>query len=392
MNFDLSEEQQMLRDSALRYLGREYAFAARRRTAADGGFDAARWRGFGEMGWLAAPFPEAAGGLGGGPQAVMVLMEAFGRHLVLEPYLWTVVVGGQLLLQGAAAERREPWLAALLAGTAQWSVGAVEDAHAPGWARVATRAQRHGGTYRLSGAKAFAPNAPLADRIVVSARTAGGRDDAEGITLFAVDRRARGVTVAPFRTQDGQTAARVTLDDVAVDALDILGTPDQGLALLEQAFDHGLAAVCAEAIGSADRLIEATSTYLKTREQYGGPLSRLQVLQHRLADMYVAAEMSRSMTCVATLSLEGAAEPRARNASAARMYVLPAVRGIAQAAVQLHGGMGMSVDFEIGHHLARNLCAGVSFGDEGWHLDRYRQLTPRATRPAGLPDFEASPR
>ncbi|MBL8662121.1 MAG: acyl-CoA dehydrogenase family protein, partial [Candidatus Odyssella sp.] len=292
MQFAFTDEQKLLADSVARFVAKDYPFEARRKLmAGDEGWSRDTWKAFAELGWLAAPFGEEQGGLGGGPVEAAIVMEGFGKGLVLEPYLPTVVLGGSLLAAGG----RRDLVAALAEGGLQLSLAWVEPKARFDLARVETRAARTNGGFALSGRKGVAFNAASADWIVVPARTAGGVDEKQGITLFLVPKGAKGLTLRPYRTVDGQRAAEVTLENVTLGPDAVLGEVDWGHPLLEAAIDRGIAAVCAEAAGIMAHMVATTRDYLKTRKQFGVPLASFQVLQHRSVDMYVLSEQAASM-------------------------------------------------------------------------------------------------
>jgi alkylation response protein AidB-like acyl-CoA dehydrogenase len=369
MDFSLSSDQQMLRDSVQRYLQQEYDYHRRTEILRAGGFSAKVWQDFARFGWLGAALPEEAGGFGGGPEEAAILMEAFGRHIVLEPYLWTVVVGGALLQHGLAGERRGQLLEQLVAGELQLAVAALEDDVGQNFSRIETQATANAQGWSLSGRKAVVPNGGIADKFFVSARTT------DGLTLFLVDRDAPGVALRSYRTNDGQTAAELTLADVQVAREGLVGEPGGAVELLTLAADHGGAAVCAEVVGSAAYLVDTTCEYLKTREQYGAPLAKFQVLQHKLADMYVAVELARSMAHVAAAALGKPQAERMREVSAARLQAIRCARLVARDAVQMHGGMGMSEELDVSAHFKRLTLSTLQFGDEAFHLARMAALS-----------------
>jgi alkylation response protein AidB-like acyl-CoA dehydrogenase len=370
LDFDLSPDQQMLRDSAQRYLQQEYDYRTRGRSLETGGFSGRTWRDFAEFGWLGAALPEEAGGFGGGPVEAAILMEAMGRHAVLEPYLQTVVLGGALLqFSDLPEDRRSGLLQRLVAGDLQLAVAALESDVGQDFERVGTKAVATPGGWALHGRKPVVANGPLADAFFVSARTAGG------LALFLVEKEAPGLRVRPYRSNDGQTAAELRFDAVAVRSQDVAAAPGAAATLLSLAADHGAAALCAEVVGSSAYLVDATCEYLKTREQYGAPLAKFQVLQHKLADMYVQVELARSMVYVAAAALSKPAGPRMREISAARLQSIDCARLAGREAVQMHGGMGMSQELDISAHFQRLTMTTLQFGDRPFHLARMAALS-----------------
>jgi alkylation response protein AidB-like acyl-CoA dehydrogenase len=369
VDFDLSSDQQMLRDSVQRYLQQEYDYQQREKILRAGGFSRDVWRDFAGFGWLGAALPEDAGGFGGGPVEAGILMLAFGRHLVLEPYLSTVVVGGALLQHGLPADRRTALLERLVAGELQIALAASEDDVGYGFERIATVAHPQGTGWTLRGRKAVVANGGIADLFLVTAKI--GKE----LALFAVDRAAAGVQVRGYRGNDGQGCAELTLTDVAVTVTDHIGKPGGVIDLLELTADHASAALCAEVVGSSAYLVETTCEYLKTREQYGAPLAKFQVLQHKLADMVVAVELARSMAHVAAAALSKPAPERMRDISAARLQAIRCARLVGREAVQMHGGMGVSEELDVSAHFKRLTVSSLQFGDEAYHLARLAALS-----------------
>lgn len=377
MHGGLSEDQALLKDSAERFIEKEYGFETRRALAASAeGFSRENWRRFAEFGWLAAPLPEAHGGLGGTALHLAVLMEAFGRGLVVEPYLASVVLGGGLLAEGGDAEQQARLLPALAGGELMLAFAYAEPQSRFDLADVETRAERDGGGFRLTGRKSVVFHAATADKIIVSARSAGAARDREGLSLFLLDREAPGLTLRPYATVDGLRAAEVTLDGVKAARDSVIGELDAALPLIEAAVDRAIIAVSAEAAGAMDVLVGITRDYLKTRVQFGVPIGSFQVLQHRVVEMFAAAELSRALTYRAAAALQAAdALHRARAASAAKVQACKAGRLIGQEAIQLHGGMGMTDELAVGHYFKRLTTIGALFGDLDHHLRRFAALS-----------------
>lgn len=370
MDFSYSSDQQMLRDSVQRYLQDQYSYTRRDKILRSGGYSAEVWRDFASFGWLGAGLPEDAAGYGGGAEEVAILAEAMGRHVVLEPYIWTAVVGAALVREGFSGERRMAMLEQLVAGELHLALAATEGDVGQDFSRVTTEARTDDSGWSLTGRKPVVPNGGIADQFFVTARAP------EGISLFAVRRDAPGLGIRTYRSNDGQTLAELTLEGVRVGPDDRLSEPGvPTLALLELAADHGSAAVCAEVVGSCAWLVETTCTYLKTREQYGAPLAKFQVLQHKLADMYVAVELARSMAHVAAAALNKAPTDRMREVSAARLQSIRCARLVGRDAVQMHGGMGMSQELDVSAHFQRLTMSTLQFGDEVSHLARMARLS-----------------
>ena len=378
MNFSFTEEQQLLRDSVEKLVEAEYPFEVRREGAAsEAGFGRGLWRKFAELGWLGLGLPEDAGGVGGGPVETAVVMEVLGSALAVEPYLATVVMGGDLLKRSGAAQHGR--LARLAAGELQLAFGFAERQSRYELANVETRAEPDGDGYRLTGTKSVVFNVPAADVVAVSARTAGESRDREGLTVFAVDANAPGLHVRGYATMDGGRAGEVDLDGVRAGPGEVLGRPGEGITVVEGAVYAGIAGTCAEAAGIMTRMHRDTIEYLKHREQFGSALSRFQALQHRLVDMYMACELSRSMAYMAAVRL---ADPQTEDAelrraiAAAKVQIGRAGRFVGENAIQLHGGMGMTDEMPISHYFKRLILIDSQFGDADHHLREMAETTP----------------
>ena len=376
MNFNLSEEQELLKASVERFVRENYSLDQRRALVASAdGYGPHHWRQMAELGWLGVSISEAHGGIGGGPVEVMVLMEAFGTGLVLEPFLSSIVLGGTLIGQAGTQVQKSSLLPALTAGELRLGFAYAEPQSGYDLFDVETKARRSGDSWILDGHKGVVLYAAAADKIVVSARSAGAARDRNGIGLFLVDATAPGLARRDYVTNDGQRASEVTLDHVVVTDDAVLGDPQDALGAIEHAAEHAIAALCAEAVGCMSVLVDTTNEYLKTREQFGRPIGRFQVLQHRMVDMFIALEEARSMTYLVTLKLdeEDAAERR-RVASGAKMMIGRHGRFIGQQSVQLHGGMGMTEDMHVGHYFKRLTMVDVMLGDHRYHLKRYADV------------------
>jgi alkylation response protein AidB-like acyl-CoA dehydrogenase len=376
MDIQFTDEQQLLRDSIQRLLRDRYDFDTRRKIiATEDGWSRKHWDAFAELGLLAAPFPEDYGGLGAGPLASMIVMQEFGRNLVVEPFFETVVLAGGLLAQAGSSAQREEFLPEIAAGKATWALAWAEGRSRYDLNHVATTAARHGDEYVLSGAKAAVIGAPWADRLVVSARTSGDPRDRRGVSLFIVDRQSANLHLQSFKTIDGRRAAEITLGDVRVPASRILGEEGQGVAALEACRDRAIAALCAEAVGAMTELNSATLEYTKTRKQFGVALGSFQVLQHRMVDMFIALQESISLTQHLNLTLAADEAGCSRLASGAKSKVGEAARFVGEQAIQLHGGMGMSDELNVGHYFKRIVAINIQFGDPTYHLLRYARET-----------------
>ncbi|MFZ4407844.1 MAG: acyl-CoA dehydrogenase family protein [Paracraurococcus sp.] len=372
MDFDLTDDQRLLGDSVTRLLAAEYGFEQRKallKTPA--GFSEKLWSQYAELGLLGLPIPEDYGGFGGGPVDVMLLMQAFGRHLVLEPYLATVVLGVTALrLAGTEAQQGEI-LPEVAAGSMKLAFAHYERQARYDLTDILTTAKPNADGFVLEGAKSVVLHGDCADRLIISARTSGGRDDADGISLFLVDANARGLARRGYTLRDGTRAAELSLSGVQVPRDALLGEADNALPVIQRVVEAGIAATGAEVIGTMEAMQAMTLDYLKTRQQFGKPIGENQALQHRAAEMLVAMEQGRSMAMLATMSLEeeDAAE-RARSISMAKVGVGQAGRFVSQNAVQLHGGIGMTEEYAVGHFFRRVMVIEHLFGDTAMHLDR----------------------
>jgi len=377
MNFEFSDEQQQLHDSVDRYLTQQYGFDKFRAIVeSDAGWDKSMWSGLADLGVLAINVPAEQGGLGFGPLETLAMMGTCGRSLVLEPVLSSAVIATAALKPFSAETAAADLLGKLASGQNIAVLAHFEgdSRFDPQW--VSSRARRSGENYVLDGHKAVVMHAPAADVLLVSARTAGAPQDAAGVSLFRVPRDIPGLTLDAYPTIDGQRAADVYLQEVAVPASNRLGGEGSALPAIEAALDIGLAALCAEAVGVMQALVDATVQYVQSRQQFGQPIGRFQALQHRIADMLIHLEQARSMSYLAALrcSDENLAE-RHKALSAAKAVVGQAARYIGQQAVQLHGGMGMTDELIVSHWFKRLTAADLMFGDSDAHLQRYAALT-----------------
>ncbi|WP_127088994.1 acyl-CoA dehydrogenase family protein [Aquabacter cavernae] len=373
MDFDLSDEQSLLKDSVSRWAANTYGTldpltAARTEPL---GFPEARWSELADLGLLGLPFAEADGGFGGGPVEMLVVKEALGRVMAPEPYLASIILGGGALRLAGSADQKAALLPGLMDGTARLAF-----AHGEVQARydlndVATTARAVAGGFRLEGRKSVVLNADAARTLVVSARTSGARRDAAGITLFLLPADVPGVTVSAYPTQDGGRAGDVTLSEVFVPAHSMLGAPDAGLPVIERVVEGAIAALCAEAVGLMEALHGLTVEYLKTRKQFGVAIGSFQALQHKAVDMFVALEQARSMALYAGMMLEAEDDAERRAAlSAAKVQINRSARLVGQTAVQLHGGIGMTMEYLGAHHFRRLAMIELMFGDTPYHQRR----------------------
>jgi pimeloyl-CoA dehydrogenase small subunit len=372
MDFDLSEEQRLLKDSVDGLLASSYDFEQRKKYAGEkGGWSRAVWGKLAEQGLLGLPFAEADGGFGGGAVETMIVMEALGRALVLEPYLATVVLGGGFLRHGGSAAQKAAILPGVIEGSKTLAFAQLEKNSRYDLNDVSTTAKKKGAGFVIDGEKCVVLHGDSADTLIVTARTAGGQRDRDGIGVFMVPASAKGVAIKGYPTQDGQRAADITFSGVEVGADAALGDPGKGLPLIERVVDEARIAMCAEAVGAMDESLKTTVEYLKTRKQFGVPIGTFQTLQHRAADMFVFLEQARSMAMFATMaaSLENA-EARANAVAAAKVQIGKSLKFVGQQAIQLHGGIGMTMEAKIGHYFKRLTMIEATFGDTDYHLRR----------------------
>ena len=369
MDFNFSEDQRLLRDSVERLIADRYSFEQRKQIAAEpDGWSRAMWAQFAEMGLLGLPFEEAHGGFGGGPVETMIVMEAFGRGLVLEPYLATVLLGGGLVRHGGDAAQRADILPAIANGERLLAFAQAERHSRYDLADVATAARRERGGWVVEGRKSLVLHGDVADTLVVAARTSGLQRDRTGIGLFLVEAADPNVTRSGVPTQDGRRVAQIAFAGAKATPL---GDPQDGLAVIERVVDEAIAALCAEAVGMMAEMHAITVEYLKTRKQFGRAIGEFQVLQHRSVDMFVALEQARSMALYATMMAgEADAAARSRAVSAAKVQIGRSGRAIGQEAVQLHGGIGMTMEYKVGHYFKRMTMLERTLGDTAYHLSR----------------------
>jgi pimeloyl-CoA dehydrogenase small subunit len=375
MDFSYTEEQTLLRNSVSKYLADKYTFDSWRKfTRGDAGRDPSHWAQFAELGLLAAPLPEAHGGLGGGAVDASVVMDEFGKALVVEPYIPTVVIGGGFLKHGGNDAQKDEWLNKISTGDSIIAFAYAEPKGRYNLADLTTTAKKQGGGYLLNGQKAVVIAAPWADQLIVTARTAGGQRDSKGVSVFLVDKKAKGVATRDYPTVDGLRASEITFENVEVPAANLIGQLDNGLPLIERVVDEAIAATCAEATGCMKVLVDTTVAYSKQRKQFGVPIGKFQALQHRMVDMFVNYEQSVSITLMVTLKLDAPDAERAKAASAAKVTIGKAGRYVGQQAVQIHGGMGMTDELNVGHYFKRLTMIDALYGSTDHHLKRYAAL------------------
>jgi len=383
MDFDLSEEQRLLKESLDRLISDRYAFEQRKTYGQNPeGWSRELWSQYAELGLLGLPFPERYGGSGGGPVETMIAMEAFGRALALEPYLATVVLGGGFLRHGGSAEQCVDLVPKIADGSLTLAFAHTERHSRYDLADIETSAVRDGSAWVLDGEKGVVLHGDTADKLIVTARVGGGRRDRDGVGVFVVDAKADGVSHRGYPTQDSLRAAEISLAGVRVGPEGLIGEPGAALPLVESVVDEAIAALCAEAVGAMAAMHELTVDYLKTRRQFGREIGSFQILQHRAVDMLIALEQARSMAMFATMMAAEETAAERRNAlSAAKVQVGRSGKFIGQQAVQLHGGIGMTMEYKVGHYFKRVTMIDTMFGDADHQL---RQLARGGVAPAAV--------
>lgn len=376
MDFDFTPEQSLLRESIAKYLTDHYTFEKRRAAVrSEQGWRPEIWKAFArELGFIGAALPEDVGGLGGGPIETMVIMEEFGKALVLEPYLGTVVVGGGILKRQAGSVARST-LAQIIGGEMTLAFAYAEPQGRYNIANVETQARPRSRGYMLEGRKAVVVGAPFASHLIVTARTSGASTAEDGISVFLVDKRTKGITTHDYATCDGSRASEVYFDNVTVPGDALIGAEGEAWRLLNPAFNEAIAAVSAEACGVLERLHAHTLEYTRQRKQFGRAISEFQSLQHRMVEMFIQLQQSISMTYMATMRLSGESKVASKAVSAAKVQINKACQFIGQNAVQTHGAMGMTEEAAVSHYFKRATMIESAFGNTHYHLQRYEALT-----------------
>ncbi|WP_203143223.1 acyl-CoA dehydrogenase family protein [Marinobacter mangrovi] len=376
MDFNLNEEQQMLQDTVARLVRGEYEFEKRLKySESELGYSEEFWKQLGELGLCAVPFPEELGGFGGSGVDVQSVMTELGRGLCLEPYMQTVVLGGGLISQAGNNNQKEEWLSRIATGDIKIAVGLDEPQSHYNLNDVETRAEKSGSGYVLNGRKGVLIGGHAADLILVSARTSGDSRDADGLSLFAIDPNAEGVERRVYPTMDGAKGCDVFLNNVQVGADALIGEEGQAGAAIHYQTGRAVAALCAEAVGAMEEAIKLTLDYLKTRKQFGVPIGKFQVLQHRMVDMSSELEQARSMSILAaSVANDDASDERDRILAAAKNVIGRAGQFIAEQSIQLHGGIGMTWEYSLAHYAKRLIMINHQFGDDDFHLEQYASL------------------
>lgn len=375
MNLEFTEEMVMLQDSVNKFLQNEYDFETRQGLSKTGvGYSEENWQNFADMGLLGIPFEEQYGGFGFGQTGLIVVMEAIGKGLVVEPYLASVVLGGLLIQRAGSEEQKEALLPELIGGNLKLAFAYVERQSRYNLTDVEFTAEKKGQKYCLSGSKSVVFNAETADKIIVSARTSGDNFTESGISLFIVDKNAAGLSSRDYQTVDGLRASELTFDNVMVDMDALVGDVDGAFSDIEYVIDAASAAICAEGVGVVTQLREKTVEYLKTRKQFDQAIGNFQILQHRCVDMFMTEEQMRSLTYLAAIKVaEGDGAERTKSVSAAKVYLGDARSIVGEQAAQLHGGIGVTDELDVAHYVKRLTMMNALFGDRDYHLQRFSQ-------------------
>jgi pimeloyl-CoA dehydrogenase small subunit len=372
MDFDLSEEQRLLKDSVDGLLTDSYEFEQRKKYMKEkGGWSKAIWGKLAEQGLLGLPFSEADGGFGAGAVETMIVMEALGKAMVLEPYLATVVIAGGFLRHGGSEAQKAAHIPSIIDGSKTFAFAQLEKNSRYDLNDVATTAKKKGDGWTIDGEKFVVINGENADSLIVTARTKGSQRERSGIGVFLVPGNAKGVVKKSYPTQDGLHAADISFTGVEIGSDAAVGDPENALPLIERVVDEARTAICAEAVGAMDESLKTTVEYLKTRKQFGVPIGSFQTLQHRAADMFVAVEQARSMSMFATMAADfDDAKQRATAVAAAKVQIGKSLKFVGQQSIQLHGGIGMTMEAKIGHYFKRLTMIENTFGDTEYHLRR----------------------
>ncbi len=375
MDFSYSEEQQMLQDSVSRFINKDYDFDSRWQiTDSPKGYSDGHWKLFAELGWLMVPFSEEQGGLGGSAVDLIVVMEEFGKGMVVEPFIATAVMAGGLIAEAGSDKQKKALLEPLMDGELQLAFAFTEPQSRFNLADVKCHAQRQGNEWLLSGHKSVVLNGPSADKIIVAARTSGEQRDSTGISLFIIDTKQNGIVNKSYETVDGHRASDLWLDKVVVADAELLGELDNALPVIQKVIDKATLAICAEAVGAMEVSYKKTVEYAKIRKQFGREIATFQALQHRMAKMFIEHEQAKSILLMAALNLDDQGGYNPKVVSAAKSRIGKAARLIGQEAVQIHGGIGCTDELDIGHFFKRLTTVQYMFGSTDYHTQRFAAL------------------
>jgi alkylation response protein AidB-like acyl-CoA dehydrogenase len=377
VDFSYTEVQQMLQDQVQKFVQKSYDFETRRKIVdSEAGYSEENWALFAELGWLAVPFSEDDGGLGGSAVDLMVMMEEFGKANVVEPFLPNAVLCGGLIARLAEGDQKTGLLEEIMSGQLQLACAFAESGARYNLARVSTSATADGDSIVLEGEKVAVLNAPNADKFLVVARESGEVADKQGLSLFLVDSKAEGVSVQAFANIDGKKSGNLKLDKVQLSSADRIGEAGQLYDSLQAVVDLATVGVSAEAVGAMEALLQKTVEYAKTRKQFGVPIATFQALQHRMADMFIECQLARSIVMMAAMKLDSEAEETEKQqaVSAAKSRIARAIARVGQEAIQIHGGIGTTEELDVGHLFKRVTAIDVMFGNGDYHTERFVSL------------------
>ena len=375
MDFTFNEEQTLIQDQVDQFIQKEYDWETRQSLSnSDLGFGDNNWQKFAELGWLGISTSEECGGFGGSAIESMLIMEAFGKGLVVEPFLETIIMCGGLLDEHGTDQQKSSILESAIEGKMHLAMAYAEPQSRFNLSDVVTEAKEEGDSFVLNGYKSVVMNGPSANKLIVSARTSGAQLDENGITLFLIDGDAEGLNKTNYKTVDGRRASDLTIENVKVTKDNIIGQINDGFTLLDSSIDRAILAISAEAVGAMEVLYKTTVEYTKTREQFGTSIGKFQVLQHRMVDMFMEYEQCKSLLYMATMKQEEGSIDSKKAISGLKYQVGKAGKFIGQQAVQLHGGMGVTNELNVGHYFKRLTTIGTIFGNTDYHLKKYSSL------------------
>ncbi len=375
MDFTFNEEQTLIQDQVDQFIQKEYDWETRQSLSnSDLGFGDDNWQKFAELGWLGISTSEECGGFGGSAIESMLIMEAFGKGLVVEPFLETIIMCGGLIDEHGTDQQKSSILESAIEGKMHLAMAYAEPQSRFNLSDVVTEAKEDGDSFVLNGYKSVVMNGPSANKLIVSARTSGAQLDENGITLFLIDGDAEGLNKTNYKTVDGRRASDLTIENVKVTKDNIIGQINDGFTLLDSSIDRAILAISAEAVGAMEVLYKTTVEYTKTREQFGTSIGKFQVLQHRMVDMFMEYEQCKSLLYMATMKQEEGSIDSKKAISGLKYQVGKAGKFIGQQAVQLHGGMGVTDELNVGHYFKRLTTIGTIFGNTDYHLKKYSSL------------------
>ncbi|MDC0546136.1 acyl-CoA dehydrogenase family protein [Gammaproteobacteria bacterium] len=375
MDFTFNEEQTLIQDQVDQFIQKEYDWETRQSLSnSDLGFGDDNWQKFAELGWLGISTSEECGGFGGSAIESMLIMEAFGKGLVVEPFLETIIMCGGLIDEHGTDQQKSSILESAIEGKMHLAMAYAEPQSRFNLSDVVTEAKEDGDSFVLNGYKSVVMNGPSANKLIVSARTSGAQLDKNGITLFLIDGDAEGLNKTNYKTVDGRRASDLTIENVKVTKDNIIGQINDGFTLLDSSIDRAILAISAEAVGAMEVLYKTTVEYTKTREQFGTSIGKFQVLQHRMVDMFMEYEQCKSLLYMATMKQEEGSIDSKKAISGLKYQVGKAGKFIGQQAVQLHGGMGVTDELNVGHYFKRLTTIGTIFGNTDYHLKKYSSL------------------